>query len=370
MKKLFFLSVVTLFVIYSCSEGSGNGNISDVYDVQILDIIKAGDTGSTDTSEDFTDIVIKDEDIEGDISGYDVGYDTFISDAEDVLNKDAEAPDTAQMDDIRLQDIPEDIFSDTTPPDIITDESLTDVSSDIGDAGYEDTENTDGGTTDLGTKRGLLFSAREKFKTKSSIFFVDPEGGVPVRISPDLSDEFTRPFWAPDGNSFYFESSGKIYKTPFGKFEPIEICAGMDFAVSPDEKLIALNKYVKINDMGEYDYELFIYNLETKKYTQITNFMDQEMENRPSSPSFSPDSKKIMFSLLNPDGAYDVYSSDIFIYDTSTGFLVNITNEAKKIQAKVANRSPEWSADPNRHAYLHILYPESGYYLVDGLSQP
>ncbi len=370
MKKVLLFLIIIFAFGYSCSDESGNG--SGISDSAVSDLSAGRDHYSSDISSDTGDIKDEESDsgIAGDITLSDSEADTGQTDIADVSYEDITESDVTDTEDIIFTDVPEDTVSDISPSDIISDEIAADISTDTYDAGYEDTVLSDAGPLDFGTKRGLLFSAREKFKTKPSIFYADPEGGVPQKISPDLSDEFTRPFWAPDGNSFYFESSGKIYKTPFGKFEPEEVCSGMDFAVSPDEKLIALNKYVKINDLGEYDYELFIYNLETKKYTQITTFMDGEMENRPSSPSFSPDSKKILFSMLNPAGSYDVYSSDLFIYDIETKFLVNITNEAKKIQAKVANRSSEWSADQNKHGYLHILFPESGYYLVEGLAQP
>lgn len=360
MKKILFLVILGVFLLNACSEDTKSDNFSDVkmLDIQSNDTNVVEDVIPKDVISDVIidtdDAVIVDvtSDILQDSSNPDINPDIY----EDVVSEE-------DILDVAIEDVIFDAGIDTNIEDVIYEDIESDVS-------IQDISVQDAGTNDLGTRRGLLFSAREKFKTKPSIFYVDPEGGVPQKISPDLSDEFTRPFWAPDGNSFYFESSAKIYKTPFGKFEPVEICSGMDFAISPDEKLIALSKYVKINDMGEYDYELFIFNIETNKYTQITNFMDGEMENRPSSPSFSPDSKKILFSILNPTGSYDVYSSDLFIYDIGTGFLVNVTNEAKKIQAKVANRSAEWAPDINKYAYLHILYPESGYYLVDGLNNP
>lgn len=360
--KFIYLLVIIIFG-YSCSE-SGSESINDIFDIGTTDLISVSDYDSLDVIDDLVDVE-KDAEVILDIISSDSQSDTQLSDIKDVSFEDAEERDVMDVEDITFSDLQEDTISDVLVMDIV----FNDIATDVIDSGFEDTDITDVGSLDLGTKRGLLFSAREKFKTKPSIFYVDPQGGVPQRLSPDISDEFTRPFWSPDGNSFYFESSGKIYKTPFGKFEPVEICSGMDFAVSPDEKLIALNKYVKINEFGEYDYEMFIYNIETGKYTQVTNFVDGEMQNRPSSPSFSPDSKKILFSILNPTGAYDVYSSDLFIYDIETKFLVNITNEAKKIQAKVANRSPEWSPLMDRYAYMHILYPESGYYVVDGLAK-
>lgn len=361
-----FLLLTALFVaIYSCSDETNNMT-SDISDIAILDSVAYKDatdiiTGSDSSSEDVTDVTT-------DLSAIDTGDVIELNDTADVFLDDSIVLDVSDgdSDDILVVDAVNDISEDSFSQDVLLDEGNFDAGMDDGysDASY------DAGDIDFGTQRGLLFSAIEKFKSKPSIFYVDPQGGVPTRISPDISDEFKRPFWSPDGNSYYFESSGKIYKTPFGKFEPIEVCVGMDFAVSPDERYIALNKYVKLNEQGEYDYELFLYDMMSKTYTQITTFMDGEMENRPSSPSFSPDSKRILFSILNPTGSYDVYSSDLFIYEIETGFLINITNEAKKIQAKVANRSPEWSSDLNRYAYMHILYPESGYYLVDGLNPP
>jgi len=356
MRNIFFLILIILILFAGCSDNSRGSTGFDILpDINISDISSeyadnyvndVSDVISVDIEDVSEDVLYVDvlEDGSADGSIYDLGD---ITDFGDVYSVDADS----------IEDLISEDSSDTS----------VDASYDVysGDSG-----STDITGNDFGTKMGLLFSAREKLKNKPSIFYVDPQGGTPKRLSPDYSDEFTRPFWSYDGNSYYFESAGKIYKTPFGKFDPVEICAGMDFAVSPDERLIALNKYVQINDIGEYDYELFIYDMERKEYTQITTFMDGEMRNRPSSPSFSPDSKKILFSILNPTGAYDVYSSDLFIYDLSTGFLMNITNEAKRIQAKVANRSCEWAGDLNKYAYLHILYPESGYYLVEGLQPP
>ncbi len=355
MRKIEIIAILFLFLSFACSEDIKNNHLTDTgqSDITLTDVVRDIDTQDVNRDGEIGPADIGDEDISTDI-----GLDIVTIDIQLDVN---EGEITEEISDVVLEDTEVvDIAYDATSDAISEDIKYEDAGSDI--------STQDAGPVDTGTKRGLLFSAIKKFKTKPSIFYVNPEGGVPQEISPDLSDEFTRPFWAPDGNSFYFESSGKIYKTPFGKFEPVEVCSGMDFAVSPDEKLIALNKYVKINEFGDYDYELFIYHIDTKEYIQITNFRDGEMENRPSSPSFSPDSKKILFSVLNPTGAYDVYSSDLFIYDIETGFMVNITNQAKKIQAKVANRSAEWATDINKYAYLHILYSESGYYLVEGLN--
>jgi len=356
-----FISMVILIALIACSDNSGSGERSDIL----------ADVNITDISTDYADIYVNDVSDVTSVDIEDVSEDVLYVDVSEDGSADTDIY-TDIPDSEEIADFSDIYYIDADSIEDIISEDSTDISLDASQDAYADDDaiSTDLSNPDFGTKMGLLFSAREKFKNKPSIFYIDPEGGTPQKLSPDLSDEFTRPLWSPDGNSFYFESAGKIYKTPFGKFEPVEICSGMDFSVSPDEKLIALNKYVQINDLGEYDYELFIYDMEKKKYTQITTFMDGEMENRPSSPSFSPDSKKILFSMLNPSGAYDVYSSDLFIYDLSTGFLMNITNEAKQIQAKVANRSSEWASDLNKYAYLHILYPESGYYLVDGLQSP
>ncbi|MCX7944368.1 MAG: hypothetical protein N2746_07675 [Deltaproteobacteria bacterium] len=355
MKKM-LLSLLASLLFYYCSDSSNQSNIDTsrsndtlgIWDIYYSDIHNNDVFDEVILYEDAEDIIYTDEK-----AGMDILADTEFSNKLDIGEE------------ILIDGI------DYDKADFGFDDSyseIEDIYSGLVDLDYTDAIVSDTGFVDFGTKRGILFSAREKFNNKFSIFYVDPQGGYPKKISPDLPDEFKRPFWAPDGNSFYFESSGKIFKTVFGKFEPIEVCSGTDFAVSNDEKLIVLSKYVKVNDIGEYDYELFLYNLETKKYSQITTFMDGEMNNRPSSPSFSPDSKKILFSILNPTGSYDVYSSDLFIYDLETGFLVNITNEARKIQAKVANRSAEWSPISSRYAYLHVLFPESGYYLVDGIS--
>ncbi len=366
MKNYLIYILIFSFLSISCSEDIKSNNFIGVSDTGLSDNYQTIDINDQDVNTDGYLDILKDEGVE--IIEDVISDDTILSDDFiDVDLLDTSLNDINENPDIVLSDVDGYDVTDINMQDAISDEGNKDSGF---DAGEQDVISEDVGLIDFGTKRGLLFSAREKNKTKPSIFYVDPEGGVPQKISPELDEEFTRPFWSPDGNSFYFESSGRIYKTPFGKFEPIEICSGMDFAVSLDERLIVLNKYVKISDMGEYDYELFVFDQDSKSYTQITTFMDGEMENRPSSPSFSPDSKKILFSILNPSGSYDIYSSDLFIYDLSTGFLVNVTNEAKKIQAKVANRSCEWASDINKYAYLHILYPESGYYLVDGLNLP
>jgi Tol biopolymer transport system component len=89
--------------------------------------------------------------------------------------------------------------------------------------------------------------------------------------------------------------------------------------------------------------------------TQITNYSGDLVTNKPMMPSLSPDLDAVVYSLFNGDDVWDTHSSDLYVVHlANTAIRENITQEGAVFQAKVTNRSPEWSPDGSLIAYLHV----------------
>lgn len=190
------------------------------------------------------------------------------------------------------------------------------------------------------------------------LFLADAKTGVVIKkltskVSNSHIDEFnfieSAGAWSPDGKKFAFSVFNKgrnrmlVVAVPSGRIlqdismEKAEQFSNISWSPKGDE--------VVFQGLSEGQVDLYLYNFNTKKVTQLTNDKYSDYQ-----PSFSRDGKKVIFS--SDRTTYDrVTSQDITFnlaeYDLATGKTtdLNIFNGAN-------NLNPQYSSDGTQIYFL------------------
>lgn len=190
------------------------------------------------------------------------------------------------------------------------------------------------------------------------LFLADAKTGVVIKkltskVSNSHIDEFnfieSAGAWSPDGKKFAFSVFNKgrnrmlVVAVPSGRIlqdismEKAEQFSNLSWSPNGDE--------VVFQGLSEGQIDLYLYNFNTKKVTQLTNDKYSDYQ-----PSFSRDGRKIIFS--SDRTTYDrVTSQDITFnlaeYDLATGKTsdINVFNGAN-------NLNPQYSSDGTQIYFL------------------
>ncbi len=237
-------------------------------------------------------------------------------------------------------------------PEIAERQSLTDVATQVTKREFSGSYNTSPALSPQGDKLAMISNVHGYF----DIIVVDPLTGKRLKtlvhgennvnfeslniLNPNLS-------WSPDGRklAFSYTSEGKKglaivdYNTDkIQRFQFPGLDAIYSVAWSPDGKKIAFNGTASPNP------DIFVYNLETGKFTNVTDdiFTDKE-------PAWGPDSKTIYF--VSDRGDHTKLNTYELEYDEITNPNLNQTDiYSVKIGDQNAVRltnTPGWSeSDP------------------------
>src|SRR6202012_1540199 len=167
------------------------------------------------------------------------------------------------------------------------------------------------------------------------LYLADAKTGEVVKkltskVSNSHIDEFnfieSAGTWSPDGKRFAFSVFNKgrnrmlVVSVPSGRIlEDISMGKAEQFSNlswSPDGKLMAFQ------GLSEGQSDLYVYNFETKKVTQLTN--DKYSDNQ---PSFSRDGKKIVFAsdrMTYDQTMSQAITFNLAEYDLATGKITDI----------------------------------------------
>ncbi|MBC7399305.1 MAG: PD40 domain-containing protein, partial [Mucilaginibacter sp.] len=190
------------------------------------------------------------------------------------------------------------------------------------------------------------------------LFLADAKTGVVIKkltskVSNTHIDEFnfieSAGTWSPDGKKFAFS----VFSKGRNRMLVVEVPSGkvlQDISMGKAEQFSNLSWSPKGDEivfqgLSEGQVDLYLYNFNTKKVTQLTNDKYSDYQ-----PSFSRDGKKVIFS--SDRTTYDrVTSQDITFnlaeYDLATGKTtdINIFNGAN-------NLNPQYSSDGTQVYFL------------------
>lgn len=231
-------------------------------------------------------------------------------------------------------------------------------------------------------------------KSNSDIYIMKSDGsGMKKAIASDKNE--TTPIWSTDDSKLYYLVDSQLYQydTKSGNTEKLtDLAAGIsDPLLSPDGKLVMftteifpdcgtnnecnkkllesskngpLQAYIADSLLfrhwteyrGEKETHLFVYNLETRKYTDIAHselLSDMYKLGGDVKYAFSPDSKEICYVNNPGSGLAQSTNSDLFIVPADGGKAVDITSSNESWDG-----SPEYSPDGKYIAFRMQLTPK------------
>ncbi|MCI0693951.1 DPP IV N-terminal domain-containing protein [candidate division KSB1 bacterium] len=153
------------------------------------------------------------------------------------------------------------------------------------------------------------------------------------------------PRWSPDGKAVGFltnagadylgQTALVIRNQPTGKIKAVKAGVHYAFAWSPDGTKIVYSRKSEKNPGHSIFYDLFLYDLKTKKEKRLTEAA------RAQSPSWSPDGKKLA-CVLNYDG-----TQNLALFDLEKAQLKILTAHQNQEQVY----TPQWSPDGSQILY-------------------
>ena len=140
-----------------------------------------------------------------------------------------------------------------------------------------------------------------------SIWVMNANGSNSVKLTDGMGVADRRPRWSPDGSKIVFERGDAIYiMNSDGSNQKMLIFAGGSFSISPDGKHITLGGALKsIGGTPEQGLGIFVMDIDGTNVKKLTDDFGDELM-----PSWSPDSKKIVFTKGGIDGIIHIMNTD------------------------------------------------------------
>ena len=171
--------------------------------------------------------------------------------------------------------------------------------------------------------------------------------------------------WLPDGEHFAFVAKtsfgDKIYIMNYEKRKITDVFAFPDFDAIFEIDVSKDGKKIVFSGQQALKNDIFIFDLETKKITQITDDRYYDYE-----PRWSPDDKKIVFSSernidkkIEKDHIFDSLISNIFYYDTENEKFYNVTDN------DFNNYSPLWNSSGDKIIFISEREKITNFEVID-----
>ncbi len=225
---------------------------------------------------------------------------------------------------------------------------------------------------------------------RTVIYSIPAEGGDPVLLTPDGGSS---PQWISDGKKIAYTSKGSLWVMNADGSSPVEVSGLENFenwAISPTDNKIWFTRRVKLDETPnekynldkanmriiddlmyrhwdywhDYSYShLFVASFDGKSVNDEKDFMLDQRFETPLAPYFdgaeiawNNDGKTLAYTCKLLNGKADAVStnSDIFLLDTETGGIINITNGAMGY-----DKVPVFSPGGTKIAYMSM--EEAGY---------
>lgn len=185
----------------------------------------------------------------------------------------------------------------------------------------------------------LSFTARREKSTQ--IYVINPKGGEAFPLT-DLKTSPSSYQWSPDSKKILFLSRTSENEKPSKDKEK---------EVKPDIAVINKSRYIangRPTYLDEKRSHLWVFDVATKKARQLTRGADWN----DSSPTWSPDSKAIVFVSNRTGQEYEGNpNSDLWIIPADSGAVQQITTQPHR------DGSPRWSPDGKAIAYVRTDKP-------------
>lgn len=167
------------------------------------------------------------------------------------------------------------------------------------------------------------------------------------RVVYHSKGHFEAPNWSPDGQSFVFNSAGRLYRLPVGGGEPSPINTGSAQRCNNDHGLSPDGTQIVISDQSDEDGQSRIYVLPSSGVAEGEE-PRRVTENAPSYwHGWSPDGKTLAYCAQR-NGDYDIYTIPV------PGGTATEGPERRLTDTPGLDDGPDYSPD-GRHLYFNSI---------------